>query len=50
VAERIGFEHGADLVKSYYTEDFRRVTDNCPVPVLIAGQPPYNHPARLKPR
>ena len=38
-AARIGFEHGADLVKSYYTEDFRRVTGNCPVPVLIAGGP-----------
>ncbi|MDQ3603872.1 MAG: fructose-bisphosphate aldolase [Actinomycetota bacterium] len=38
-AARIGFEHGADLVKSYYTEDFSRVTDNCPVPVLIAGGP-----------
>ena len=38
-AARLGFEHGADLVKSYYTEDFRRVTDNCPVPVLIAGGP-----------
>ena len=38
-AARIGFEHGADLVKSYYTEDFRTVTDNCPVPVLIAGGP-----------
>lgn len=38
-AARLGFEHGADLIKSYYTEDFRRVTDNCPVPVLIAGGP-----------
>ena len=38
-AARLGFEHGADLVKSYYTEDFSRVTDNCPVPVLIAGGP-----------
>ena len=38
-AARIGFEHGADLVKSYYTEDFRTVTVNCPVPVLIAGGP-----------
>ena len=38
-AARLGFEHGADLVKSYYTEDFTRVTDNCPVPVLIAGGP-----------
>ena len=38
-AARIGFEHGADLVKSYYTEDFDKVTANCPVPVLIAGGP-----------
>ena len=38
-AARLGFEHGADLIKSYYTEDFSRVTDNCPVPVLIAGGP-----------
>ncbi|MGH3144439.1 MAG: class I fructose-bisphosphate aldolase [Rubrobacter sp.] len=38
-AARLGFEHGADLVKTYDTEDFRRVTDNCPVPVLIAGGP-----------
>ena len=38
-AARLAFEHGADLVKSYYTEDFRRVTDSCPVPVLIAGGP-----------
>ena len=38
-AARLGFEHGADFVKSYYTQDFRKVTENCPVPVLIAGGP-----------
>jgi DhnA family fructose-bisphosphate aldolase class Ia len=38
-AARIGFEHGADLVKSYFTQDFEKVTDNCPVPVLVAGGP-----------
>jgi class I fructose-bisphosphate aldolase len=38
-AARLGFEHGADIIKSYYTEDFRRVTANCPVPVLVAGGP-----------
>jgi fructose-bisphosphate aldolase, class I len=38
-AARLAFEHGADLVKSYYTEGFRQVTENCPVPVLIAGGP-----------
>jgi DhnA family fructose-bisphosphate aldolase class Ia len=37
---RLAFEHGADLVKTYYTgtpESFRHVTGNCPLPVLIAG-------------
>lgn len=41
-AARIGFEHGADYIKSYYTgtpEGFRQVVDNSPVPVLIAGGP-----------
>ena len=39
-AARIAFEHGADIVKTYYTGDadsFATVTRNCPVPVLIAG-------------
>lgn len=39
-AARLGFEHGADLIKTYYTgspESFRRVVENCPVPALIAG-------------
>ena len=39
-AARIAFEHGADIVKTYYTgtaEGFRKVTENCPAPVLIAG-------------
>ncbi len=39
-AARIGFERGADLIKTYYTgspESFREVTENCPVPCLIAG-------------
>lgn len=41
-AARLAFEHGADMVKSYYTgtqDGFRQVTDNCPAPVLIAGGP-----------
>jgi DhnA family fructose-bisphosphate aldolase class Ia len=44
-AARLGFEHGADLIKTYYTgsvEGFRKVTENCPVPVLIAGGPRMN--------
>jgi DhnA family fructose-bisphosphate aldolase class Ia len=41
-AARLGFEHGADFIKSYYTgipDGFRHVVRNCPVPVLIAGGP-----------
>jgi DhnA family fructose-bisphosphate aldolase class Ia len=39
---RIGFEHGADVLKTYATgsaESFRQVTAGCPAPVLIAGGP-----------
>jgi len=39
-ASRIGFELGADIVKTYYTgsaDSFRKVTSACPVPVMIAG-------------
>jgi DhnA family fructose-bisphosphate aldolase class Ia len=39
---RLGFEHGADVLKTYATgsaESFRRVTASCPAPVLIAGGP-----------
>lgn len=41
-ASRIAFEHGADLIKTYYTgtpESFRGVVETCPVPILIAGGP-----------
>jgi fructose-bisphosphate aldolase, class I len=39
---RIGFEHGADVLKTYATggaESFRKVIESCPAPVLIAGGP-----------
>lgn len=37
---RVGAEHGADIIKTYYTEtDFDRVVAGCPVPVMIAGGP-----------
>lgn len=39
---RIAFEHGADILKTYYpgTRDgFARVVAGCPAPVLIAGGP-----------
>ncbi len=37
---RIGFEYGADFIKTFYTGSvggFRVVTESCPVPVLILG-------------
>lgn len=41
-AARIGAEAGADLIKTAYTgtvETFRKVTEICPVPVVILGGP-----------
>ncbi len=39
LASRIAAELGADIVKTYYCEDFQKVTESCPVPVVIAGGP-----------
>jgi putative autoinducer-2 (AI-2) aldolase len=37
---RIAAELGAKIVKTYYCDDgFEKVTDGCPVPVVIAGGP-----------
>ncbi len=37
---RVAAEHGADIVKTYYTAmDFDTVTAGCPVPIAIAGGP-----------
>ncbi len=36
---RIAAELGAHLVKTYYCEDFEKVTESCPVPIVIAGGP-----------
>ncbi len=48
---RIITELGADLIKTLYTQDFRAVTESCPVPVLGLGAakfqpsaPPFNLP------
>lgn len=34
---RIAAELGAHFVKTYYCEDFERVTGTCPVPIVMAG-------------
>jgi 3-hydroxy-5-phosphonooxypentane-2,4-dione thiolase len=39
LACRICAELGASVVKTYYCEDFYKVTSSCPVPVVIAGGP-----------
>jgi len=37
LACRIAAELGASVVKTYYCEDFQKVVEGCPVPVIIAG-------------
>jgi putative autoinducer-2 (AI-2) aldolase len=40
LSSRIAAELGARIVKTYYCpEDFEKVTEGCPVPVVIAGGP-----------
>jgi len=37
LACRMAAEHGAHMVKTYYCEDFNKVVDTCPVPIVMAG-------------
>lgn len=37
LASRLGAELGADIIKTYYVDGFEKVTETCPVPVVIAG-------------
>jgi len=39
LASRIAAELGANIVKTYYCEDFEKVVKSCFVPVVIAGGP-----------
>ena len=40
LSSRIAAELGARIVKTYYCpQDFEKVTEGCPVPVVIAGGP-----------
>jgi putative autoinducer-2 (AI-2) aldolase len=39
LACRIAAELGARVVKTYWCEDFEKVTGSCPVPVVMAGGP-----------
>ncbi|MBE0415050.1 MAG: 3-hydroxy-5-phosphonooxypentane-2,4-dione thiolase [Dehalococcoidia bacterium] len=39
LASRIAAELGARVVKTYWCENFEKVTNGCPVPVVMAGGP-----------
>lgn len=39
LACRIAAEFGATFVKTYYCDDFEKVVEGCPIPVVIAGGP-----------
>lgn len=41
LASRVVAEMGADIVKTYYCENFEKVTRTCPVPIVIAGGPKF---------
>ncbi|HHY15101.1 MAG TPA: 3-hydroxy-5-phosphonooxypentane-2,4-dione thiolase [Firmicutes bacterium] len=36
---RMGAEFGADIIKTYYCDNFEQVTSTCPVPIVVAGGP-----------
>ena len=37
LACRIAAEQGAHIVKTYYCENFKKVVQSCPVPIIVAG-------------
>ena len=37
LASRMAAELGASIVKTYYCEDFEKIVETCPVPIVIAG-------------
>ncbi len=37
LATRVIAELGAQIVKTYYCEDFEKITAGCPVPIVVAG-------------
>ncbi len=39
LSSRIAAEFGTDIVKTYYCEDFEKVINTCPKPIVIAGGP-----------
>ena len=48
LACRIAAEQGAHIVKTYYCDDFEKVVQSCPVPIIIAGGKKLPEKAALK--
>ena len=48
LACRIAAELGAHVVKTYYCDNFERVVEGCPVPLIIAGGKKLPEPDALK--
>lgn len=48
LASRIAAEFGAHIVKTYYCENFEKVVDSCPVPIVIAGGKKISEEEALK--
>ncbi|MEM3587207.1 MAG: 3-hydroxy-5-phosphonooxypentane-2,4-dione thiolase [Candidatus Jordarchaeaceae archaeon] len=48
LASRIAAELGASIVKTYYCENFSKVVEGCPVPIVIAGGKKIPEPDALK--
>jgi putative autoinducer-2 (AI-2) aldolase len=44
MACRVCAEAGAQVVKTYYAENFEKIVEGCPVPVVIAGGPKTDNP------
>lgn len=48
LASRIAAEFGAHIVKTYYCENFEKVVESCPVPIVIAGGKKVSEEEALK--
>ena len=48
LACRIAAELGARIIKTYYCEDFYKVTESCPVPIVMAGGKKIDEKEALK--
>jgi len=45
---RIAAEFGAHIVKTYYCDNFEKVVNSCPIPIIIAGGPKINEQKALQ--